>query len=302
MLRKFQWKQFEKASFYMVLSSVLAALFGLFSKTGMETVFLPLMVFLRFFIPFLIVLPYYYNKPKSIRFKDTHKHLLRAIAVLISQYSLFYYFTRASLTDGVLLFNTAPMFMPIIIYLFYGHRTGKVVWMSLIVSFIGVICVLKPGSSLFDPFSFFGFLAGFFVAISQILFGINRESDTLSHNVFLFFFYSSILSFAIFLISLVFYPFGEIWKSSFPVNQVWLPILSIFGVGIGSIGNQLLRGIAYKNAKPASLAPFIYLSVLFAAGIDLIIHPETVHGFTFTIGMILIFVGTIIRIGYRPKA
>lgn len=294
-------KQFEKASCFMILSAIAGALFGLFAKMGMATIFLPLMVFLRFFVPLLFVLPYFWVYRHKLRFKDTAKHALRALAVIISQYSLFYYFTKASLTDGVLLFNTAPMFMPVIMYFFYKYRTRSVVWFSLIVSFIGVICVLKPTSSLFDPFSIFGFISGLSVAVSQILYGVNRENDTLSQNVFLFFFYSAVLSLVPFLASMFFFSFTEIFKSSFSTSGLWIPILSILGVGLGSIGNQLLRGVAYKMARPSSLAPFIYLAVLFAAGIDLIIHPEVIRGFTFTIGMILIFTGTLIRIGYAPK-
>ena len=122
MFRKFQLKQFERGSFYMILSAASSAVFGLFVKVAMASVFLPLMVFLRFFIPLIMICPYFYlhfTKIREINYRKTGKHVLRALAVVISQYSLFYYFTRGSLTDGVLLWNTAPMFMPIIMYSHY---------------------------------------------------------------------------------------------------------------------------------------------------------------------------------------
>lgn len=301
MFRNFQLKRFERASFYMILSAASAALFALFVKAAMSTVFLPLMVFLRFFIPLLLVLPYYLFHIGELRFNGTGKHALRAFFVIISQYSLFYYFTRASLTDGVLLWNTAPMFMPIIMYIVYKHKTGRVVWLSLLVSFIGVICVLKPTRALFDPFSIYGFISGLSVAFSQILYGVNREADTLSQNIFLFFFYTTILSLVIFLTTLFFYDFTGMVLSSFYDNGMVIPILSVLGVGIGTIGNQILRGEAYKYAKPSSLGPYIYISVLFAALIDICLHRDVIHGFTFGIGMILIFVGTLIRMAYTAK-
>lgn len=305
MLRKFQLKQFERGSFYMILSAAASAVFGLFAKTAMVTVFLPLMVFLRFFIPFLLILPYFLINASKIHvlvFKDTGKHALRAIAVIISQYSLFYYFTKGSLTDGVLLWNTAPMFMPIIMYIFYKYKTGRVVWISLLISFIGVICVLKPNSDLFDPFSIYGFISGIAVAFSQVLYGVNRDNESLAQNVFLFFFYSAVLSFIVFLGSLFFYDFSVVLKDSFYANGMLVPLISILGVSVGTIGNQVLRGEAYKYAKPSSLAPYIYISVIFAAFIDMYIHPEVIHGFTFTVGILLIFAGTILRMAYTSKA
>jgi drug/metabolite transporter (DMT)-like permease len=289
----------------MILSAASSAVFGLFVKTAMATVFLPLMVFLRFFIPLVLIFPYFYIhfiKIREIKFRKTGKHALRVIAVIISQYSLFYYFTRGSLTDGVLLWNTAPMFMPIIMYVFYKHRTGRVVWLSLLVSFLGVVCVLKPNADLFDPFSIYGFISGVAVAFSQVLYGVNRENDSLAQNIFLFFLYSTILSLVVFVGTLFFYDFTTMMKDSFYNSGMYIPILSILGVGVGTIGNQVLRGTAYKYAKPSSLGPYIYISVLFAAFIDMFLHPEIIHGFIFTVGILLIFSGTMIKMAYTAKA
>lgn len=289
----------------MILSAVSSAVFGLFVKVAMASVFLPLMVFLRFFIPLIMICPYFYlyfTKIREINYRKTGKHVLRALAVVISQYSLFYYFTRGSLTDGVLLWNTAPMFMPIIMYIFYKHRTGRVVWLSLLVSFLGVILVLKPNADLFDPFSIYGFISGIAVAFSQVLYGVNRENESLAQNIFLFFFYSTLLSFVAFATTLFFYDFTNIMKDSFYNRGMYIPILCLLGVGVGTIGNQALRGAAYKLAKPSSLGPYIYMSVLFAALIDRIMHPEIIHGFTFIVGILLIFSGTMIRIAYTAKA
>lgn len=289
----------------MILSAFISTLFGLFAKLAMATIYLPFMVFLRFFVPLLLVMPYFirnFDEIKKIEFLSTRNHVLRAIAVLVSQYSLFYFFTKGSLTDGVLLWNTAPMFMPIITYIFFKHKTSKVVWLSLLVSFTGVICVLKPTGSVFDPFSIYGFVSGLAVAFSQVLYGLNRESDTLDQNLFLFFVYSSFFSFLILIASLSVVGFGSAFLDSFYTEGSFIPIISVFGVGIGTIFNQILRGKAYKCAKPASLAPYIYLSVVFAAFIEMIHQPSSFQGFNFIIGMLLIFIGTMIRIVHTAKA
>ena len=305
MFRRVQLKGFERGSFYMVLSALMGTFMAFFVEAAMVTVYLPLMVFLRFFVPFLFTIPYfcyYYNQIREISFRRTARHVLRALAIVASQYALFYYFTEGSLTNGVLLINTAPLFIPIVSYVYLRYKASRVVWVSLIVSFVGVICVLKPSSSVFDYFSIFGFIAGFFVAVSQVLYGVNRERDTLPQNIFLFFLYTSILSLIAFLLTLIYSPFKEVVGSSFLSQGLFWPVLSIICIGFGSVINQYVRGKSYQYAKPASVAPFIYLSVVFAAVLDQILHPGSIHGFNFFTGMILIFLGTTIRLLYSAKA
>ncbi len=296
MFSKFQIRRFEKGAFYMVLASFFATFFSLFVKIGVENIYMPWMLFLRFSVPFIFVVIFFSFKRvlwKEITFKGTGLHLVRSIAVVISQMSLLYYFTKGSLTNGVLLWNTYPMFMPIISYILFRHKTSALVFLSLFVSFCGVLLILKPTKEVFDPFTIFGFISGFSVAIAQVLNGMNRQTDTLMNNTFLFFFYTSVLT-GSFLLSVL--AFGGFEQGFLVVtsNQI-LPLSLIIGfVGVGATMNQLLRGLAFTFAKPVSLAPFIYLSVVFSASIDFFLHPGTIHGFSFTMGVALIMVGSLI--------
>lgn len=304
MFSRFQMREFEKGSFFMILSSLMSVFFSFFVKLSSAMVYLPLVIFLRFFIPCLILIPYflrYKAQIKEINFKKTHMHVLRGISILISQFSLFYYFTKAPLTDGVLLYNTGPLFIPLISLIFFQIRVSRGVWLSLCVSFIGVILVLKPHEAVFDFFSLYGFSAGFFVALSQVLYGVNRDNQTIPQNIFLFFTYSSILSLIIFLISLNYISLSEIWSIT-AQHGTLMPVVGVLGVCVGTIMNQYLRGKAFGYAKPASLAPFIYLAVLFAALLDLFLYPETLHGFNFIVGMLLVFLGTLGRMVYASRA
>ncbi len=304
MFRRFQLRRFERGSLYMILAMVVSTVFAFSIKSAMATVFLPLMVFLRFFLPFLLILPYFlfnFSEIREVQLMKTGGHLLRASFVVVSQYSLFYYFTKGSLTNGILLWNTSPLFIPIIMMIFYKHRTPTPIWMALFVAFLGVICILKPTNGVFDLFSIFGFLSGITVAFSQVLYGVNRENETLPQNVFFFFFYTSILSLFPLFCSLFMYGFEQVILSSFYQQGMLVPALSVLVASFASIGNQVLRGKAYLTAKPASLAPYIYLCVVFAAVIDVIQHPGSIHGFLFVLGMLLIFSGIFIEMFYSAK-
>lgn len=292
---------FYKGAFYMLLSSFIMALFGASVKAGVSCVFIPLLVFLRFFVPMILMIPYYYyhlEDIKNIHFFSSHKHFYRAIAVLASQYTLFHYLTQASLTDGMLLWNTGPMFIPIIGYLCFSQKIPKVVWWSLMVSFIGVACVLKPTSGVFDFFSLYGLLAGFFMGFSQVLYGVNREKSSVAQNVFLYYVYSLFISTIVLVGAFFFYDIVDVFYDSFVKKGFLAPFIAIAGASLTSVFFQITRGIAYEYAKPASLAPLIYSSVIFAALIDIIFGRFEDHGFIFTVGIALVFVGTFIRFSY----
>lgn len=287
----------------MVLSAFFSTFYALFVKIGVENIDLPWMLFFRFFIPLIFVLLFALFKKsllKEISFKGSGKHSIRAIVGVISQLSLLYYFTKGSLTNGVLLWNTSPMFMPMISYVLFRHKTSPIIWFSLFVSFAGVLLVLKPNHHLIDPFSIFGFISGFAVAVSQIMNGMNRQTETLMQNIFLFFFNASVLSGVLLLCVLV---TGDS-NSHLVVTSdkaMLYPVMIILFVGIGSAMIQVLRGIAFTFAKPEALSPFIYLSVVFSAIIDNVLHPGTIHGFAFILGIALILVGTLIPLVYTKQ-
>ncbi len=287
----------------MVLSSFFSTLFALFVKIGVEHIYLPWILFLRFFVPLVFVSLFSLLKRsllKEISFKDTGKHAIRSLAVVISQLSLLYYFTKGSLTNGVMLWNTAPMFVPIITYILFRQKTSAVVWFSLFVSFAGVLLVLKPTNDVFDPFIIFGFISGFSLSISQVLNGMHKETDTLMNNVFLFFFNASVLTGILLLCFLGIGGFHKEFLITSDHTMLYKGLIILF-IGIGSAMNQVLRGVAFTFARPDALSPFIYLSVVFSAIIDYILHPGTIHGFLFILGIALILVGTLIPLVYTKQ-
>jgi drug/metabolite transporter (DMT)-like permease len=298
MLKKIQIKEYEKGAFYMILSSFFATFFALFVKIAVEIIYLPWILFLRFFLPLLFILIFSIFKKsllKQICFKKKGLHLLRALTVVISQLSLLYYFTKGSLTDGVTLWNTSPIFIPIVSYIFFRQKTSPVVWCSLSVSFLGVLLILKPSNQIIDPFSIFGFISGISVAISQVLYTINRETDSLINNLFLFFLNASIITGVILFSFFTLHGFDKFFFLESHPNTFSSGAI-LLAIAIASTMNQFLRGIAFSLAKPSVLSPFIYVSVVFSAIIDTILRPGEIVGFFFILGIALIIIGSLIPI------
>lgn len=280
------------------LSAITVALFGFFAQLGMQISTLTFLVLIRFLVPFIITLPFFLAMgtfkylSKSSTFLN---QCLRVLFVLVSQYSLFYYYRHASLINATMLWNTSPIFMPLIAWAFYRHKIDRWTWVSVVIGIFGVACIVKPTDGIINPLSFWGLLAGFGTAFSQVLLGINREEERNDVNVLFLFFFCTLASLLIFLIieggfhQNLLSAFGELRTGS------WYDFLVFFFLGICSIGNQFIRGMAYSKAKPALLAPFIYLSVFFAGVLDWVYYHR-VPDYLFLLGAVMILFSSCIKL------
>lgn len=289
--------QYERGIAMMTLSSVCVSIFGLFAKLSMISYSLNVMMALRFVGPFLICLPYFWYAEtfKHLRNRVSFpKHFFRAMVVIVCQYSLFYYLTRATLTNAVMLWNTSPVFIPIIARVLFQDRVGKIGWMSIILGLMGIICILQPEAAIFNWFSFWGILSGFTMALSQVLYGHNRGSTRTDVNIFYLFLFTSIVSL------LILFIFNGVIERDFLVaiqpilTHGYRPYLYILFIALGSIGNQFLKGGAYFFATPSFLSPFIYLAVLFSGILDWLVFNE-IPNFLFIVGSILVAFSVLLR-------
>ena len=280
----------------MFLSSLTLTLFTLFSKFGTSSIPYFLLVFLRFGIPLLLLVPYFLwtssIKELFLR-KNLTIQLLRCICILIYQYSLFYYLIYASLLDATVMQNTAPLFMPILEWLFFKHRFEKKVILSICISFVGVLCVLQPNRAIFGQLSLAGFLVPLGQAGSQVLYGHQAKHENQKSTLFYQFFICSVISGITFLFAREF--FGELSLLKHGTFLLWLNIICL---GLASILNQSFRGAAYKHGKASALAPFLYLSIIFSAILDWGLFHHLPNWLSL-IGAIFIIAGGLIQVQKR---
>lgn len=293
-------QKFDRAIGFMAIGSLSVAFIGLFAKIGSQIAVLSLLVFLRFFTPFLLslcVLIPMGTLKRAWQSSGKGNHFVRGLAAAASQYFLFYYLTRGQLFNGMVLLNTAPIFIPLISFILYRHHIGRATWISVALGLVGVICVLKPDVGLIDWFSIWGLLAGVAGALSQVLFGHNSLRDKGDINIFFLFFSASIYTLiGLLTFHLVLEPdLIEITRPVF-VNG-FQPYLYLLGFAFASIANQYFRGRAYTYARPGTLAPFFYLTVFFAGILGWLVFGH-IPDFLAIIGMILIIFSSIIRMSF----
>jgi drug/metabolite transporter (DMT)-like permease len=182
------------------------------------------------------------------------EHLVRSLAGLASMYCYFYAIAHVGLAEAVLLTYSLPLFMPAIASLWLGEPFPRGLWPGLVLGFLGIALVLKPGSALFQPAALIGLGSALFAALAQV--GVRRLTATepVTRIVLYFAVVSTVVSVL---------PAGL--DQSWPSSRGWWLLAA---TGTVATVAQLLLTRAYAHAPAAQVGPFIYACVPFAALFD----------------------------------
>jgi drug/metabolite transporter (DMT)-like permease len=186
--------------------------------------------------------------------------LMRGVALLAS--SLFFIsglrflpIAEASATGFV-----SPLFVTALSIFFLSERVGVRRWLATMVGLIGVLIILRPGSSAFHPAAFFPIVSALAWACTMIMTrmmsGKERAITTMA--------YSSIAGVCI-LSALV--PF--VW-----VAPSWHDIVFGILIGIASTAGQWIVVLAFRYADASVLAPFQYTQLLWVSILGFVIFGE----------------------------
>lgn len=221
-------------------------------------------VFFRSFFALPVILSWLYFRHElrtGLRIKNYWGHFLRGIFGTTAMGLLFFGLAYLPFPEVTAIGYAAPLLTVVFAALFLGEvvRTFRI--SCVLLGLVGVLIVVSPGLTLFgeDQLSaaspeVFGaalvFGGAIFSAFAQIFIRRLVHTDTTASIVFWFSITSSVL--ALFTL-----PFG--W--SVP-NTTQASALVAAGV-LGGLG-QILLTSAYRNADASLIAPFDYVSMIFA--------------------------------------
>ena len=154
---------------FSLLASFTYALLAYLIQTAEQILPNSVLVFFRQFFGLLILLPMIpyklgsYSKLKTTIFP---LHLLRTFASLTSMFCLYFALRYLPLTDAVLLSYTRPLFIPIIVFLWFQTKWTKNIYFGLLLGFLGIILILRPGAMTLNLASLGAIASAFFGAIA----------------------------------------------------------------------------------------------------------------------------------------
>jgi drug/metabolite transporter (DMT)-like permease len=137
-----------------------------------------LILFLQYGISFLIFVPAAMSAGWStLRTEHLGLHLFRSLAGSLCQLLFFIAVGSIPLLDSVLLSNTAPLFIPLVVYVWFRKKVQPAVWVSLLIGLVGIVMIIKPGPRLFqNPASLIALLAGLLSALALV--ATNKLAET----------------------------------------------------------------------------------------------------------------------------
>jgi drug/metabolite transporter (DMT)-like permease len=279
------------AAFFMITSSVAIALMTAFVKDMSCSFSTQILIFYRFLAPLLITLIIFliFRNVGDLKTPVLGLHFLRALAMVLGSYALFFTLRHLPLTETNLLWNTAPLIIPVLAWIFLGEKPGEKAWLALLISTIGVLLILKPGHELFNPVALIGLSAGFAVAVSLTTLRKLAQIEPTNRCVFYFLFLSALIAFIPVAL------FGwETPAQAYYCGISGLALVELFLlVGITAWMVQYFRTLANSMAPAAIIGPFIYITIPVSLLIDWFYWQHIPDFFTL-IGAVLLFVGAMI--------
>ena len=194
-------------------------------------------------------------------------------------YCFFYAIAHLQLSEAFLLAATAPLFIPVIAHLWFREPISHMLGGAIVMGFIGIILILKPGFGVFQPTAIVGVAAGAFAALAMVT--IRRMSAT--EPAIRIVFYFTVLGTLISAVPLI-------WSWQVPQPKIWW-LLALIGL-LAAVGQFLLTK-GYSLAPAAQVGPFTYMNVLFASFFGWIFWGESLDVMTW-IGAALICIAGII--------
>ena len=266
---------------YMAISALSFSIMDVLVKLMSASYPIGEIIFFRGFfglIPILFIVP----RDRYRKFFQTKKlslHLLRAVIGAIGMISIYFGVKFLPLADAIAITFAAPVFATIFSILLLKEKVNMYRWLAIVIGLIGVTVVLKPGTSMFSPYSIFPII--FCIGFGFIAILIKKLSET--EPDYLIAIYFTIVLILVGFIALFF-------DSRIPDLKDILPLVAI-GIA-GSTGNIFLT-MSLRKGSVSTVTPIKYLSLVFAIISGVVIFNEIPHVTTF-FGAFLIILSSII--------
>ena len=252
---------------------------------------LVLVLWARYAGQMLVVTPYALaaGGPGVVRTRRLPLQLARSAMLLLATICFFGGLAYLPLAEATSISFLAPLFVVALSWPVLGERAPRARWASAIAGFLGVLVVLRPGSSVFQPAA----LLPIGMALADAVYGLltRKLADENPHTSL---FYSALV--------------GTVGlTAALPFTAAGLPsprdgaLLLLLGL-LAGLGHWFLIR-AYALAPAALLTPFSYLKLLWATLYGWILFgqlPDALSG----VGMSIIVAGGLALAwseGRRPR-
>ncbi|EKM17741.1 eamA-like transporter family protein [Vibrio harveyi] len=250
---------------FMLMSTLSLSVTGLLAKQLSDDLSVTMFSFLRFFTPALILLVMLRFKNLTLPTAGTIKPIvLRALFIAMCQLCFIASLQTLTLVEGVVLFATGPLFMPIVEKLFMRGQIRMSTIVALVMAFSGVILLAgADGEFTWRIDLLLGLAGGLFNSGSQLTLYKASKSGLSPLEINFWTFGTA----ALLILPLVFVNDASMLVNSLSISTFETPNTAlVFLMSLLIINTQVFRSKAYQLASSGSqLAPLIFTNLLFTA-------------------------------------
>ena len=277
---------FLKGVFLGIATVFVSALIAAAGKHLSTQVSVPTIVVFQYGVGFLCSIPWLLKGGSAVlRTSRPGLHIIRGVSGCICFFSYYAALKHLPLVDASLLRTTAPLMVPLVIFVWFRKAIPKAAYWPLILGFLGVLVILRPGQAGISIWHMMGLLSGLGLAVSMVSTRLLSGSEPEARILFYYF-----------VISLVFVAPFFLWNyQAIPVSA--LP--GLIGMGLAMYFTFLMYTRAYAYVKASTLAPTSYFGVVFAGLLDWIIWGFRPDHWAI-IGAVMVVVGGLLIVRQRP--
>ena len=211
---------------------------------------------------------YLFYKSKNIKLQ-----IFRSLLSMIESGCFVLSFKYLSLANAHSVGSLAPVIVVALSAIILKEKVSPKTWIAIFIGFIGVLIILRPTSSIFDPKALLPLIAAFILGLYQIVTKKVSNHDTNETSLF----YTSLIGLIV---------------MSLLSSKFWTPVdkssYSMFlGIGIFFSLGLYLQIIALSKARASIIQPFHYTLIFWAIIFGYIFYNDIPDMFT-VIGALII--------------
>ena len=227
------------------------------------------------------------NNLNFYKSKKIKLQIFRSLLSVIESGCFVLSFKYLSLADAHSVGSLAPVIVVALSAIFLKEKVSTKTWIAIFVGFIGVLIILRPTSSIFDPKALLPLLAAFGLGLYQVVTKKVSEHDATETSLF----YTSIIG--IFVMSLL---ASNFWNPISSSSYILFLIVGIFfSLGI------YLQIIALSMANASIIQPFHYTLIFWAIIFGYIFYNDVPDLFTI-VGAVIITLSGIFVLTQSTKS
>ena len=226
---------------------------------------------------FVLFLALFESKRKNnhlfYKSKNIKLQIFRSVLSVIESGCFVLSFKYLSLANAHSVGSLAPVIVVALSAIILKEKVTPKTWIAIFIGFIGVLIILRPTSSIFDPKALLPLITAFVLGFYQIITKKVSQYDKNETSLF----YTSIIG---------------IITMSLLASNFWLPIdkssyLMFLGIGIFFSLGLYFQIIALSKARASIIQPFHYTLIFWAIIFGFIFYNDIPDMFTI-IGAVII--------------